>query len=415
MYEFKTQWCPVGGPHDWESCVYAHTYRDWRRTARIGYTSHPCQHWARSVTSGGRRELNYGQRCPRGVSCPFAHGAKEQLYHPQFYKTSPCSEANCRRGPLCAFTHEGRDTRNLPAEFLAAAALPTGAAPLADAELLLKQHQPTYWMPPRYHALEEQAGDKGGGSVTSSAASKGRSRRRRGSGDASAQATQPDLSTPMQIPMQIPDAIYPSWPIVQSGCSAPVWGNEMAWPAAWPVHPAMVPVQTYQMVMPTTHLTASAPFHVDGISTEAGLQGACPLSWTPTVPAYTASVPRPATMPEFFDLESSFSAAKLASILQAAQAGIIGGGKSPKRRSRHSGLRTPSSFGGTPMSMTPTESRTPTEVPSTPVDSDNEMAIEECSGPPSHEGSTKASAASSLVGAYGGCASDAESLPSASS
>ena len=82
-YRFKTQWCPVGGPHDWENCVYAHTYRDWRRVPIIGYTSHPCPRWTNSVASGSP-EITYSQRCPHGMACPLAHGAKEQLYHPQF-------------------------------------------------------------------------------------------------------------------------------------------------------------------------------------------------------------------------------------------------------------------------------------------------------------------------------------------
>merc|ERR1719171_2694939 len=149
-HEFKTQWCPVGGPHDWESCVYAHTYRDWRRVPAVGYSSRPCPQWTQSVTAG-HPELTYTQRCPRGFACPLAHGAKEQLYHPQFYKTSPCSEGNCKRGALCAFTHGGRDVRKPCGGGLTAKEL---REPLKNALSILERYQPTFWNPPRYHALE---------------------------------------------------------------------------------------------------------------------------------------------------------------------------------------------------------------------------------------------------------------------
>lgn len=149
IHRFKTQWCPVGGPHDWEACVYAHTYRDWRRAPSLGYSSHPCPRWAGSV-SGGSAELSYAERCPNGFACPLAHGAKEQLYHPQFYKAGPCSDSNCRRGPLCAFTHgepplaRGEDPR------------PSAARkPIPNAEELLQKCQPTFGSAPMYHALDE--------------------------------------------------------------------------------------------------------------------------------------------------------------------------------------------------------------------------------------------------------------------
>ena len=30
-------WCPIGLPHDWSVCVYAHNYQDARRNPAIGY------------------------------------------------------------------------------------------------------------------------------------------------------------------------------------------------------------------------------------------------------------------------------------------------------------------------------------------------------------------------------------------
>jgi len=168
---FKTQWCPVGGPHDWESCVYAHTYRDWRRVPLLGYASHPCPRWANSVASGSPG-LSYSERCPYGMACPLAHGAKEQLYHPQFYKTSPCSDPDCRRGPLCAFTHGEHDQRQMPLEDTAPRA---ARRPIPHAEELLRQHQPTFSEPPMYHALEDAP--RSGGAPGAS-----KPRRRKGGG-----------------------------------------------------------------------------------------------------------------------------------------------------------------------------------------------------------------------------------------
>jgi len=179
-YRFKTQWCPIGGPHDWENCVYAHTYRDWRRVPILGYTSHPCPRWTNSVTSGVS-ELMYSERCPYGIACPLAHGAKEQLYHPQFYKTSPCSDSECRRGPLCAFTHGEHGMRQQRLEDAAARAV---RRPIPQAEELLKQYQPTFSEPPMYHALEILDAPRGGGGGASPNA-KPRSRRRGGGGGGS--------------------------------------------------------------------------------------------------------------------------------------------------------------------------------------------------------------------------------------
>eukprot|EP00747_Dinoflagellata_sp_TGD_P024449 gnl/TRDRNA2_/TRDRNA2_130553_c1_seq1.p1 gnl/TRDRNA2_/TRDRNA2_130553_c1~~gnl/TRDRNA2_/TRDRNA2_130553_c1_seq1.p1 ORF type:complete len:690 (+),score=95.12 gnl/TRDRNA2_/TRDRNA2_130553_c1_seq1:82-2151(+) len=152
-YQFKTQWCPIGGPHDWENCVYAHTYRDWRRMPILGYSSRPCPQWKQSVERGPP-ELSYEQRCPRGMACPMAHGAKEQLYHPQFYKTSPCSEASCKRGPLCAFTHGELD---IDRPWAREPAVPSRSLreEIPNAIIFLDRNQPTYWNPPRYHALED--------------------------------------------------------------------------------------------------------------------------------------------------------------------------------------------------------------------------------------------------------------------
>jgi len=111
MYRFKTLWCPIGGHHDWHQCSYAHTYQDVRRVPEIGYSSKPCATWCKRDS-----RLPYKDRCELGLRCPYSHGAKEQLYHPTYYKTMPCMDAyksskTCPRGALCAFYHSDEEQR----------------------------------------------------------------------------------------------------------------------------------------------------------------------------------------------------------------------------------------------------------------------------------------------------------------
>jgi len=101
--KFKTLWCPIGAQHDWQSCVYAHTYQDVRRVPAIGYGPQPCPYWSKKDS-----RLSYLQRCPLGLRCPYSHGAKEQLYHPNYFRTVVCRDLElegCPRQKFCAFYH----------------------------------------------------------------------------------------------------------------------------------------------------------------------------------------------------------------------------------------------------------------------------------------------------------------------
>jgi len=108
--KFKTMWCPMGAQHEWQNCVYAHTYQDARRQPSIGYGPQPCPYWSKKDI-----RCAYAQRCPLGLRCPYAHGAKEQLYHPKYFKTVTCrdmkSQHGCPRGSLCAFYHSRSERR----------------------------------------------------------------------------------------------------------------------------------------------------------------------------------------------------------------------------------------------------------------------------------------------------------------
>lgn len=107
--KFKTLWCPIGTQHDWQLCMYAHTYQDVRRIPSIGYGHQLCPYWSKKETT-----LAYAQRCPLGPRCPYAHGAKEQLYHPQYFRTFICRDLQrrkCPRRTLCAFFHKRAECR----------------------------------------------------------------------------------------------------------------------------------------------------------------------------------------------------------------------------------------------------------------------------------------------------------------
>jgi len=109
MSKYKTLWCPVGMQHDWQSCSYAHNYQDARRPVSIGYSARPCPYWNRKEIGG-----SYSQRCPFGLRCPYSHGAKEQLYHPQYFRTAVCRDhasKRCPRGIYCAFFHKPSQRR----------------------------------------------------------------------------------------------------------------------------------------------------------------------------------------------------------------------------------------------------------------------------------------------------------------
>jgi len=112
MYKYKTRWCPVGVQHEWHTCVYAHNYQDARRPVSIGYGARLCPYWSKKDTGAG-----YSQRCPLGLRCPYSHGAKEQLYHPHYFKTVVCRDLRgkaCPRQRLCAFFHHRAERRMSP-------------------------------------------------------------------------------------------------------------------------------------------------------------------------------------------------------------------------------------------------------------------------------------------------------------
>ncbi|CAE7554283.1 unnamed protein product [Symbiodinium microadriaticum] len=114
MHKYKTSWCPIGVQHEWHTCVYAHNYQDARRPPTIGYGARLCPYWSKKDTGA-----EYSQRCPLGLRCPYSHGAKEQLYHPHYFKTVVCRDLRgkaCPRHKLCAFYHHRHERRTTPVD-----------------------------------------------------------------------------------------------------------------------------------------------------------------------------------------------------------------------------------------------------------------------------------------------------------
>jgi len=116
LHRFKTLWCPIGVTHDWQTCVYAHNYQDARRRVSIGYGPKPCPEWTKNKKDGS---ADYASRCSLGIFCPYAHGAKEQLYHPLYFRTVVCRDTRskvCPREQLCAFFHRNKERRKVAAD-----------------------------------------------------------------------------------------------------------------------------------------------------------------------------------------------------------------------------------------------------------------------------------------------------------
>mmetsp|Transcript_144736 Transcript_144736/g.360840 ORF Transcript_144736/g.360840 Transcript_144736/m.360840 type:complete len:717 (+) Transcript_144736:72-2222(+) len=157
MHLFKTLWCPYGAQHDWHRCMYAHSYQDWRRRPELGYESEPCPYWAKNSA-----QIGYDDRCPNSFSCRLAHGSKEQLYHPQHYKTMPCTDwtahRRCPRGALCAFYHCPTEKRPVPPRTTARKTMN------ANVTQMLDSLQPGFRRPPLFGVegtdLQESTGSR---------------------------------------------------------------------------------------------------------------------------------------------------------------------------------------------------------------------------------------------------------------
>jgi hypothetical protein len=122
MHYFKTESCPFNHEHNKSICVYWHNWQDYRRKVEMPYPQYSstlCSNWNTS------KFINkYTEGCPRGFECQYSHGWKEYLYHPYFYKTTPCQDIEkCHQGPDCPYYHDDFDHR-YPTSALPSAPVP---------------------------------------------------------------------------------------------------------------------------------------------------------------------------------------------------------------------------------------------------------------------------------------------------
>lgn len=110
MEYFKTEWCPFNHEHNKAQCFYAHNYQDFRRRPSLfTYEVSLCQAW-----QSGTFITSYEEGCKLVQKCFYAHGWKEQQFHPLVYKTQPCVEGQpCFKGLECPFYHSSKDRRQL--------------------------------------------------------------------------------------------------------------------------------------------------------------------------------------------------------------------------------------------------------------------------------------------------------------
>ncbi|GAB4816643.1 hypothetical protein N2152v2_003689 [Parachlorella kessleri] len=101
IYEFKASKASGASP-----CPFAHPAEKAKRRdpRKINYSGTACP------------DFRKGGSCPRGDSCPFAHGVFECWLHPSRYRTQMCTDGvNCKRR-VCFFAHFESELRKAEAD-----------------------------------------------------------------------------------------------------------------------------------------------------------------------------------------------------------------------------------------------------------------------------------------------------------
>lgn len=100
LFKFKTEFCPINWEHNYQKCVYAHSWEDFRRNIiKIPYSQNPCD-----------ENDNEDEMCANLGHCQYSHGWFESNYHPLNYKKSRCDHDTCDR-TFCPFLHPGDSKR----------------------------------------------------------------------------------------------------------------------------------------------------------------------------------------------------------------------------------------------------------------------------------------------------------------
>eukprot|EP00292_Cryptomonas_paramecium_P004775 CAMPEP_0113681152 /NCGR_PEP_ID=MMETSP0038_2-20120614/11797_1 /TAXON_ID=2898 /ORGANISM="Cryptomonas paramecium" /LENGTH=505 /DNA_ID=CAMNT_0000599775 /DNA_START=169 /DNA_END=1686 /DNA_ORIENTATION=+ /assembly_acc=CAM_ASM_000170 len=99
MYRFKVEKCSKQFVHDWKECPFAHEGETARRRNPFSHTSQPCP------------DFKNNKCCPRGNSCPMAHGPWEAGLHPDAYRTNMCAYGHECKRRMCFFAHDTSELR----------------------------------------------------------------------------------------------------------------------------------------------------------------------------------------------------------------------------------------------------------------------------------------------------------------
>lgn len=100
LFHYKTEFCPIEWEHNYQKCVYAHSWEDFRRNI-IKYPYGNCLCQKLDSESG---------ICKNFVQCHSSHSWYELQFHPLNYKKNDCDYEQCPRF-FCPFLHPGESVR----------------------------------------------------------------------------------------------------------------------------------------------------------------------------------------------------------------------------------------------------------------------------------------------------------------
>jgi len=115
MFSFKIVPCARTRAHDWTVCPYAHPGEKAKRRdlKMFSYTAIPCADYQKVPANNTKAKGSHEYFCPRGASCPYAHGVFESWLHPSRYRTQLCKDGlRCTR-KACFFAHRAKELRNV--------------------------------------------------------------------------------------------------------------------------------------------------------------------------------------------------------------------------------------------------------------------------------------------------------------
>ncbi len=100
LFKYKTEFCPINWEHNYNKCVYAHSWEDFRRNIiKFPYSHIPCE----------QIDPEKGV-CKNLGNCHFSHGWFEFEFHPLNFKKKKCDQEECERA-FCPFLHPGDSDR----------------------------------------------------------------------------------------------------------------------------------------------------------------------------------------------------------------------------------------------------------------------------------------------------------------